>query len=266
MIGVWLILAAVLVAALVAAIHASRRTRRRRELMSRRLSPEQRERLAELFPLWLRIPGDVRDRVEGLMQVFLDEKNIEPCGGVREITDDMQLAICAPACLLVACRSLDDYRRLRSVLVYPDAFVVRDEWGIEDVRLGESWGAGSVVLAWKSVLGGDRNPEDGLNVVLHEFAHQLDQADGSGDGVPVLDEAQDYGRWSSAFRPAFEEFCEVVKKGQPSVTDEYGATNPAEFFAVVTETFFERAVKLKREEPELYRELERFYGLDPAAW
>jgi Mlc titration factor MtfA (ptsG expression regulator) len=266
MTGVWIVLAVVAVAALVAGLHGLTRRRRRRRLMAVRLTAGQREQLGELFPLWRRVPAEIRGRVEALMPVFLGEKNLEACGGLEQITDEMRLAIAAPACLLVANRSIDDYHLLHSVLVYPDAFVVRDEWGVEDVRLGESWGAGSVVLAWKSVLAGDRNPEDGLNVVLHEFAHQLDQADGAGDGVPELDEAEDYGRWSAAFQPAFEEFREVVRKGQPSVLDEYGATNAAEFFAVATETFFERAEKLKFEEPELYQELRRFYGMDPAAW
>lgn len=266
MTGLWIVLAVLAVAAVAAGIHGSVKRRRRRELMERRLTPAERERLAELFPLWRDIPGEVREKVEALMSVFLGEKNFEACGGVEEVSSDMQLAIAAPACLLIANRSIDDYHRLRSVLVYPDAYVVKDEWGIEDVRLGESWGAGSVVLAWKSVLAGDRNPEDGLNVVLHEFAHQLDQADGAGDGVPELEDGEEYGRWSAAFRPAYEEFREVVRKGEPSVIDEYGATNPAEFFAVVTETFFERAKKLKFEEPELYEELRRFYGMDPVEW
>jgi len=266
MIAVWIVLGVVAVVALAGGFYSRARARRRRQEMERRLAPEDRQRLEELFPLWRRVPPDLHGRIEGLMHAFLDEKRFEPCGGVEEITRDMALAIAAPACLLIANRSLDEYRRLRSVLVYPDAYRVKDEWGMEDIRLGESWGSGSVVLAWNSVLAGDRNPEDGLNVVLHEFAHQIDQADGAGDGVPELDEQEDYGRWSAAFRPAYKEFCDVVRRGLPSVIDEYGATNPAEFFAVVTETFFERAKKLREEEPELYEELRRFYGMDPAEW
>ena len=266
MIGLWIVLLVVVAAVVAAWMHGVGVRRRRKELMGQGLTAAQRVRLGELFALWRKMPEEVRNQVEGLMPVFLGEKSLEACGGLEEISEDMKLAIAAPACLLVINRSIDDYSKLRSVLVYPDAYVVKDEWGVEDVRLGESWGAGSVVLAWKSVLAGDRNPEDGLNVVLHEFAHQLDQADGAGDGVPELDDNEDYGRWSAAFRPAYEEFCEVVRKGQPSVIDDYGATNPAEFFAVVTETFFERARKLKREEPELYEELRRFYGMDPEGW
>jgi len=103
-------------------------------------------------------------------------------------------------------------------------------------------------------------------VVLHEFAHQIDQEDGAGDGVPELEEAEDYGRWSRAFLPAYDAFCERVNAGKRSVLDDYGAENPAEFFAVATETFFERSKGLKREEPEIYAELVRFYGMDPGEW
>jgi Mlc titration factor MtfA (ptsG expression regulator) len=143
---------------------------------------------------------------------------------------------------------------------------VKDEWGEEGVNLGESWGTGSVVLAWQSVKQGDANPEDGLNVVLHEFAHQIDQEDGAADGVPELEELTDYGKWSRAFLPAYDGFCERVNAGKRSVLDDYGAESPAEFFAVATETFFERAKGLKREEPEIYAELVKFYGMDPGAW
>ena len=266
MTAVWIVLGVVAVVLVVGGAYSRKQARRRKEALARRLDPQERKRLEELFPLWRKIPEELHGRIEGLMFAFLEEKVFEPCGGIEEITRDMELAIAAPACLLIVNHSLDEYRRLRSILVYPDAYRVKDEWGVEDVRLGESWGSGTVVLAWKSVLSGDRNPEDGLNVVLHEFAHQLDQTDGAGDGVPELDDAGEYGRWSAAFRPAFEEFKDIVRRGLPSVIDEYGATNPAEFFAVVTETFFERAGKLREEEPELYEELRRFYGMDPAEW
>lgn len=266
MTGVWVVVFVVLVAAAAAWIHATGRARRRRKLMQRGLTDEQRQRIGELFPLFRKMPGEVRQRVESLVPVFLDEKVLEPCGGVEEVTEDMRLAIAAPACLLVAYRSIDDYASLRSVLIYPDAFRVKDEWGEEDVRLGESWGSGSVVLAWESVLAGDRHPEDGLNVVLHEFAHQLDQEDGLPDGLPELDFGHDAGKWSAAFLPAYEDLKAALRSGCRTVLDDYGAESPAEFFAVATETFFERARELRKEEPDLYQELRRFYGMDPAEW
>jgi Mlc titration factor MtfA (ptsG expression regulator) len=266
MTGLWILLGGLLVVAVFVFWHAGRRERRRRKLRAGRLDARQRAIVAEHFPLWEEIPDEIRAATEGWMRVFLDEMNFEACGGLPEVTEEMRLAIAAPACLLVARRPRNYYERLRSILIYPDAFTVKDEWGMDDVRLGESWGHGSVVLAWETVKQGDLNPEDGLNVVLHEFAHQLDQDDGAADGVPELDEGEDYGQWSQAMLPAFDAFCEKVNAGKRSVLDDYGAESPAEFFAVATETFFERAKGLKREEPEVYAELEKFYGMDPAGW
>jgi len=264
--GLWLLLGGVAAVFGIVYWHSRRVAGTRRQLRARRLTSEQRAIVIEHFPLWEEIPEDIRMETEGWMQVFLAEKSFEACGGLEAVTPAMQLAIAAPACLLIARRPHDYYERLRSILVYPDAFTVKDEWGVEDIRLGESWGSGSVVLAWQTVKQGDVNPEDGLNVVLHEFAHQIDQEDGAADGVPELEEASDYGKWSRAFLPAYDEFCERVNKGKRTVMDDYGAESPAEFFAVATETFFERSKGLKREEPEIYAELVKFYGMDPGEW
>jgi Mlc titration factor MtfA (ptsG expression regulator) len=264
--GFWILLAGLVVVAGIVFWHSGRVERRRAKLRARRLDERQQAIVAEHFPLWEEIPDEIRAETERWMQVFLEEMNFEPCGGLPEVTEEMRLAIAAPACLLVARRPWDYYERLRSILVYPDAFTVKDDWGMEDIRLGESWGHGSVVLSWETVKQGDLNPEDGLNVVLHEFAHQLDQDDGAADGVPELEDGDDYGKWSQAMLPAFDSFCEKVNAGKRSVIDDYGAESPAEFFAVVTETFFERAKGLKREEPEVFAELVRFYGMDPSGW
>ena len=266
MTGLWILLGGLVLVGALVFWHAGRAERQRRRLRALRLDERQRAIVSEHFPLWEEIPAGIRAETEGWMQVFLAEMNFEPCGGLPEVTEEMRLAIAAPACLLIARRPQDYYERLRSILVYPDAFTVKDEWGMEDVRLGESWGHGSVVLAWQTVKQGDLNPEDGLNVVLHEFAHQLDQSHGPADGVPELEEVSDYGKWSEAFLPAYDAFCERVNAGKRSVLDDYGAESPAEFFAVATETFFERAKGLKREEPEIFAELVRFYGMDPSGW
>ena len=152
------------------------------------------------------------------------------------------------------------------MLVYPTAYEVEDELGIKSIRLGESWMSGSVVLSWESVKQGSRNEEDGLNVVIHEFAHQLDQFNGVADGLPVLKDRKDYPEWASVMRASFKALLERVAKGRKTVLDDYGATNPAEFFAVATETFFEKPRQLEDKHPELYGQLKRFYGLDPLHW
>lgn len=264
--GLWLLLGGLICVVAIVFWHSGRVQRRRRGLRALRLDARQREIVMDVFPLWEEIPEDIRMETEGWMHVFLAEKTFEACGGLREVDETMRLAIAAPACLLFVKRPQDYYERLRSILVYPDAFRVKDEWGVEDIRLGESWGHGSVVLAWQTVKQGDLNPEDGLNVVLHEFAHQIDQEDGAADGVPELEDVTDYGKWSEAFLPAYDDFCERVNKGKRTVMDDYGAESPAEFFAVATETFFERAKKFRQEEPEIYEELARFYGMNPADW
>lgn len=240
--------------------------RRRRRLQLLRLTGEQRERLAEDFSLYARLPYSLRDELEGLMHVFIDEKSYEACGGLGEVTGHMRRVIAAQACLLLLNRKHDFYRRLRSVLVYPSAYKARGEHGDEDVRLGESWHSGSVILSWQSVIAGGRNEEDGHHVSLHEFAHQLDQVDGSADGVPELTGAGAYRVWSRVFSKAYDRFTDKVERGKPTVIDEYGATDPAEFFAVATETFYEKPEQLQREYPEVYAQLRQYYQVDPLEW
>ena len=123
-----------------------------------------------------------------------------------------------------------------------------------------------MVLAWESVIAGGRNQEDGSHVTLHEFAHQLDQADGAADGVPELASAGTYRDWSRVFNQAFRRFQRKLEKGRRTVIDPYGATNPAEFFAVATETFYEKPKQLSEHYPEVYEQLKSYYRVDPVKW
>lgn len=239
---------------------------RRRELLKLRLTDAQRSSVAEVFPLFERIPEHLRDELEGIMHVFINEKSFEPCGGLEEVTRHMRLVIAAQACLLLVNRRHDYYRSLRSILVYPTAYTARDEHGGEDVRLGESWHSGSVVLAWDSVVSGGSIEEDGHHVTIHEFAHQLDQVDGSADGVPELSTRGCYREWSGVFSKAYEKFARKVDQGKRTVIDEYGATHPAEFFAVATETFYEKPQQLQEHYPEVYQQLKNYYQVDPLEW
>ena len=164
---------------------------------------------------------------------------------------------------------------LKSILIYPGAF--RDHGrrqfdlrGAEDrgVRSGESWQTGSVILSWDNVVSGGRNADDGMNVVIHEFAHQLDQYNGISDGIPLLADRAAYTRWGAVMGPAYEALVLACadREGPEPFLDCYGATHPAEFFAVISETFFEESLGFRDEFPEPYEELRRFYGLDPASW
>jgi Mlc titration factor MtfA (ptsG expression regulator) len=134
------------------------------------------------------------------------------------------------------------------------------------VRLGESWHRGAVVLAWDDVLHGAADPRDGHDVVLHEFAHQLDQEDGAANGAPRLPKPSMYAAWARVLGEEFEGLAESREQHRRTVLDKYGATNPAEFFAVATEAFFEKPLQLRKRHAELYEQLAAFYRQDPASW
>lgn len=221
--------------------------------------------------LYRRLPDPLREELGGHVQVFLEEKKFEGCGGL-EITDEIRVTIAGLACVLLLQRRTDYYPRLNAILVYPGAYVVdavpEGDTGARSpqVRLGESWEGGDLVLAWDAVLRSARTSAEGRNVVLHEFAHQLDQEDGRSDGVPLLGKDELYDSWADILSQEYGDLRRLTSLGREDLLDAYGATNPAEFFAVATETFFEKPLLMRRLHPDLYRELEAFYRVDPAAW
>ncbi|MEA1928091.1 MAG: M90 family metallopeptidase, partial [Candidatus Auribacterota bacterium] len=189
------------------------------------------------------------------------------------LTDEIRLTIAAQACLLLLHRKNDDYPRLRSILVYPHAYRVNGKKvspggfireGAES-RAGESWSHGAVVLSWDDIRKSASDLRDGHNVVLHEFAHQLDQEDGAADGVPVLARRSRYTAWARVLGREYKDLVDKIEKGHRTDIDPYGSLSPAEFFAVVTECFFEKPDALRRKHPELYRQLQLFYHPDPAS-
>ena len=248
---------------------------RREKLRHEPLDEVQREILYRNVPMIGHLPSDQRERFEGLVQLFLDEKTFEGLGGL-DLTDEVRVTIAGQACfLLVGLEEVDvPYPGLDVVRVYPSAFRSPDE-GVNmaatyrpptGVVTGESSRRGFVVLAWDHALRGARHPTSGDNVVLHEFAHQLDTLDGAADGAPLLPEARLYGPWARILGDVYAELRDKLESGQPDVLRPYGATNPAEFFAVATEVFFECPGRLEREHPALYRMMRRYYRQDPARW
>jgi hypothetical protein len=184
----------------------------------------------------------------------------------------MRWVIAANACILLLGREADVYPGLSTILVYPHAYVanVRSSHGgivteATAVRAGESWSRGSLVLAWDHVHRDATDIHDGHNLVFHEFAHLLDLQDGAADGTPPLPNKTRYIAWARALGDAYTDLTRRIEQHRPSVLDAYGATNPAEFFAVATECFFERPLPLEGAYPDLYEELRRFYRRDPAA-
>ena len=244
--------------------------RHRRKQLRQKAFPEPWRALVEEHVAYYRLLSSEEQRdLLGHMQVFLAEKHFEGCGGL-ELTDAMRLTVAAYACLLMLNRDLEYFPRLSSILLYPSAYVVpdeqEDEAGVvtesDSVHLGESWSIGAVVLSWDDVRR-DAGHLDGHNVVLHEFAHQIDRADGASDGWPDHIEHNLQDRWLEIMGREFEELKTAVHRGRPASIDPYGATNPAEFFAVLTEAFFTSPVSLHRNHPDLYNLFREFYEQDP---
>lgn len=250
---------------------AKRRKEKRRALLSTPFPPEWSAILNDNLSPYQTISPQLRQQLQDSIRIFISEKSFEGCGGL-ELTDEIKVTIAAQACMLLLNRKNDCYPKLSSVLVYPSTYVAgaTSRFGVisddSSVRLGESWNHGAVVLAWDSVKNGAFNFQDGHNVTMHEFAHQLDQEDGRADGAPILELRSAYTSWSQVFRKEFERLQKKSEKGKKSVMSSYGATNPAEFFAVATETFFEKPGQLKKKHPELYRELQGFYKVNPIDW
>jgi Mlc titration factor MtfA (ptsG expression regulator) len=245
------------------------RNARRKKLMAAPFPEDWRQIIEKNFPLYNRLPDSLKDELGGIIQVFLAEKKIEGCGGL-EITDEIRVTIAAQAGMLLLNRKTKFFKKLHSILVYPHTYVAGNLTGGgiggPSVRLGESWQNGPVVLSWDSVTGGASNITDGRNVVMHEFSHQLDQEDGAADGAPILESRSCYATWAKVLSAEYDTLRNKKKKCRRSVMRKYGATNPAEFFAVATESFFEKARQMKKKHPELYDELKDYYKLDPVEW
>jgi len=247
------------------------KTRRRNRLRSQPFPESWATILQRNVPYYLRLsPNDQRE-LEQHIQVFVAEKNFEGCGGL-EMTDEIKVTIAAYACILLLHREHDYYPRLKSILVYPDVYPVagvrRGLGNIvvegDEMRAGESWRTGAVVVSWNHAFHRPADPNAGRNVVLHEFAHQLDQEDGFENGAPVLRTSM-YAAWARILGREYRALSEAADADRPTLLDKYGATNPAEFFAVVTEYFFEQPHQLKTQHPELYEELKLYYRQDPVS-
>lgn len=255
-------------------IFAAFKRRRRHRLRARPFPATWKSIIARNVPIFRRLPVADQGELLGHIQVFLNEKHFEGCGGL-ELTDEIRVTIAAQACLLLLHRETDYYPELVTILVYPSAYIADEERYLgnniweqgEDGRLGHTGRRmGSLVLAWDEAKRGAADPADGMNLVLHEFAHQLDFEDFETDGAPALATRTEYLSWARVMSREFEALRAADQAGTPTVLDTYGATNPAEFFAVATEAFFERPGALRAKQPELYGELSRFFCQDPVTY
>ena len=243
----------------------------RANLLITALSDHQRGIVAEQVPLTRKLPSELRGKLEGKINAFLNQVEFIGCNGL-DVTEEMQLSIAAQACLLVV-NSDTWYDHLSTILIYPGAFKSRqtEHNGYvvterETVRTGESWSRGPVVLSWAHTKQGAINDKDGHNVVFHEFAHQIDDLSGHTNGVPNLSRGQNFADWERVFVKAYESHVQHVQAGRKTVFDAYGADGPEEFFAVAVEVFFERPVALKSKEPAVYEQLAMLFRLEPSTW
>lgn len=249
------------------------KSRRRARLRATPFPDAWRRIIEDNVAVYRHLPPDDQHELLGHVQVLLAEKHFEGCGGL-ELTDEIRVTIAAQAAVLLLHRETDYYPELKTILVYPTAYVVSDERPVgggvwtegEEVRLGHTAPQlGALVIAWDDALRGGRTMDDGANVVFHEFAHQLDFEDRLVDGTPPLEPGQ-YASWARVLSAEFDTLRRATADAEPTLISSYGATNPAEFFAVLTELFFERPTELRDRHPALYRELQSFYRQDPATW
>lgn len=220
-----------------------------------------------------RMPADLQLQLKRHMQVFLAEKPFIGCNGLQ-VTEEMRVLVAAQACLLILNRPSGYYPRLRQILVYPSAYWADrregDMAGVlherREARSGESWVEGQVILSWPDVLAGAADPRDGQNLVLHEFAHQLDQERGRATGAPYLGHRSRYARWAAVMNAEYQRLRGQIARAEPTLLSGYAATAPAEFFAVATEVFFEQPREMAEQHSALFTELAGYYRVNPLDW
>ena len=246
---------------------------RRRRITAQPFPAKWRTILRRRMPLLRQLPPDLQLQLKRHMQVFLAEKPFIGCNGLV-VNEEMRVLVAAQACLLILNRPTDYFPRLTQVLLYPSAYWVDrregDGSGVQherrEARSGESWVLGQVILSWPDVLQGAADPGDGQNLVIHEFAHQLDQERGRATGAPFLGQRTRYARWAAVMSNEFGRLRQQLARGEDTLLSAYAATEPAEFFAVASEVFFERPREMADRHAALYEQLARYYAVDPLAW
>lgn len=244
------------------------RWRRSRILERHAMSPDDFDAAAAALPILQGLDAAERTRLREAASLFIHSKTFSAAGGA-EVDAATRHLIALQACLLTLNLSEDSYRGWSEIILYPEEFLRQreetDEAGVvhhsRDILAGESWHGGPLVLSIADVAASGQ--ADGFNVVLHEFAHKLDMLNGDANGFPPLHRGMDAAAWARDFTAAYEDLCARVDAGEDTVIDPYAATDPAEFFAVLTEVFFETPHLLHAEYPAIYRQLQQFYRQHP---
>ncbi len=261
----WIIIAMAVGLLLLWAWEMWRRNTRTAQSMELGVTDEDVDILRRNMPIYNRMPIDLQQQVQNLTLRFIEHKKFVPCGNLEEVTQEMKLTIAGNAAMLILNRPVRyPFRQVFSILVYPSSFFNSQEERAE-LMDGEAWPTGSVVVAWDSARKSAQDLRDGKNLIVHEFAHQLDLENGPADGLPEIDSVQ-VSTWARVLSKEFAKLRASANQGKRTLLDQYGAEDPAEFFAIVTEAFFERSDRLKNQHPELYDQLRHFYRVDPACW
>ena len=247
-----------------------RNWRRARVLKRSPLNDDHWQRALARVSLTHGFSADELRRLRELVILFLHEKSIETAGEVV-LDDEMRLVIAIQACVPILNLGLDCYAGWYAVIVYPQQFRPQHEYVDDtdvvhvedDWKMGESWERGPVILSWEDVQNSGAN--DGFNLVIHEFAHKLDMLDGSPNGAPPMHANMRLDMWSRVFTQAYADFCARVDRAEDTEIDPYASESPAEFFAVLSEAFFEIPLTVQRHYPLVYEQLAMFYRQDPVS-
>ncbi len=249
--------------------------RRRKKILQDPFPDKWREILQQKVAHYSFLSAGERIQLEQLVQIFIAEKDFEGCSN-QEITDEIRVVVASQACLLILNLPHDFYAKVNSILIYPSTVVLPTQRTdiftrgpliarTETPIVGQAFMHGTVLLVWDVIKREAAHPRGGHNVVYHEFAHILDMFDGRADGTPLLDNREQYRAWAEVCTRVFYDLRKKMEKGRKTFLNDYAATNEAEFFAVATEYFFDRPVRMKKKRPELYQVLSKFYRQDTAA-
>ena len=247
---------------------AFRRWCRNRIIERAQMDPALWQRTLDQLPFLAGLSAEESERLRQTVILFLHSKSIRGAGGL-ELDAAMPLLIAAQACILILNLDIEYYEGWVEVIVYPDEFVPKIEYVDEDgivhtdlaPRAGEAWLQGPLILSWADVA--PRADGDGVNVVIHEFAHKLDMLNGDANGFPPLHAGMSRQSWAAAFEAAYADFCRRVDADEETTIDPYAAESPAEFFAVMSEVFFEIPHTVHLDYPQVYAQLRQFYKQDP---
>ena len=247
-----------------------RRWRRDRILERHAIPPDAFAETVAALPILRGLSSEELARLREQASLLIHDKAFSAAGGA-DVDDATRHFIALQACLLTLHLSEDSYRGWSEIILYPDEFLRQreemDEAGVvhhsRDILAGESWHGGPLVLSIADVAASGQ--ADGFNVVLHEFSHKLDMLNGDANGFPPLHRGMDAAAWARDFTAAYEDLCARVDADEDTAIDPYATADPAEFFAVLTEVFFETPHILHAEYPAVYRQLQQFYRQHPLA-